>query len=183
MILWCVHFWQSFCKFLTFDTQKIARQLTCTILNLACSTTCEEKKQNHAWIDTLEFEKTRHILLDIPKNWGDILNEWNVDVDWHSFFVFGNFMWDLGFVIERQMKFVVHTCWLPIERSNKLNPIMNIGPSNICPVDNTLRKLTSPSSHQSYFFDLFMTLMLSLVRLLSIKNPITKGGWWHVITL
>jgi hypothetical protein len=76
-----VYFLQSFCKFSTSGTRKLAPpkkracQLTCTIKNLTCSVTCEEK--SHTSIDTLGIETTRttrHVTL--KKHYGK-----NVEVD------------------------------------------------------------------------------------------------------
>jgi hypothetical protein len=79
-------FLTKFCKFSTFDTQKlaqkeIARQSTRAQFRfLTCGVTCEGKKTTHQ----LTLERLNwHVLLRLW-HWGDIFDE-NVDVNWHSF--------------------------------------------------------------------------------------------------
>ena len=68
-------FWQSFCNFLTFHTQKLAqiwnaRQLTHTIQNLTCSMT--RKKKSHTSINTLKIETT-HTTKHVTSRWHFVL--------------------------------------------------------------------------------------------------------------
>ena len=101
-------FWQKFMQVLIFDTQKLAQKLdvyqfTHIVYILTCSETCEEKITRRLTL----YKLRGHLLLGICR-WGDILED-NVDVNWHSFFVFENITWHFEFEVEHQMKFVKRT--------------------------------------------------------------------------
>ena len=106
-----VYFWQSFCKFLIFDTQKLAKketthQLTRTTWIWTCTVTCEEK--NHTSIDTLKIEMartTRHVTL----RW-HFKRKYRCELTF--IFVFKNVMWHFRFEVKQEMKIFKHTHWL-----------------------------------------------------------------------
>ena len=97
-----------FCKFLTFDTRKLApkklhvnRHTQFKIWHVVWLV----KKKKYTSIDTLIIE-----MICIPRH---VTLEWhldeNVDVKWHSFFVSENVTRHFGFKVEHQMTFVKHT--------------------------------------------------------------------------
>ena len=104
----CVFFDKSFCKFWYLIRKKLAQKLnayqfTHTIYILTCSVTCEENITRQLTL----YKLRGHLLLGICC-WGDILED-NVNVNWHSFFVFENVTWHFEFEVEHYMKFVKRT--------------------------------------------------------------------------
>jgi hypothetical protein len=103
-----VYFLQSFCKFLTFDTHKLAHKWTARRLIDTQSSSFDME------CDLWRYKPTRHLTLYKLKwhmllgvwHWGDKLEDKSI---WHSFFVSKNVSWHFGFEVERPLKFVKRT--------------------------------------------------------------------------
>ena len=105
----------SFCKFLTFDTQKLAHTKMHIIWHAQLrnwhvlwlvkeNTTCQLTRQKMKW----------HVLVQHVALRSHFRRKCTYQLDIH--FVFKNVMWHFGFEVECQMKFVEHThCQPPLK--------------------------------------------------------------------